>query len=70
VTTKAQILGVASRIAPQLVGESRIDIETKLDRALKDALRVLANYNKNGNAVGTATSELTVSLANDSDTES
>jgi phage terminase Nu1 subunit (DNA packaging protein) len=52
VTTKAQILGVASRIAPQLVGESRTDIETKLDRTLKDALRVLANNSGHGNTLG------------------
>jgi phage terminase Nu1 subunit (DNA packaging protein) len=69
-TANAQILGVASGIAPQLVGESRTDIESKLDRALKDALRVLANNNGNGNAVGPATSELIASLVKDSDTES
>jgi phage terminase Nu1 subunit (DNA packaging protein) len=69
-TTNAQILGVASRIAPQLVGESRTVIEARLERALKDALRVLANSYENGNAIGTATSELTPSLANDSETES
>jgi phage terminase Nu1 subunit (DNA packaging protein) len=70
VTTKAQIFGVACHIAPQLVGESRTIIEIKLDRALRDALRALANNNENGNAVGSATPELTASLVNDSDTES
>ena len=59
-----------SRVAPELVDESRAVIEVKLDHALKDALRVLANNNENGNAVGSATSELTASLVNDSDTES
>jgi hypothetical protein len=58
VTTKAQICGVACRIAPQLVGESRTIIEIKLDRALRDALRALANNNENGNAVGLATNEI------------
>jgi phage terminase Nu1 subunit (DNA packaging protein) len=70
VMTKARILAVASRVAPQLVGEPRTVIEAKIDRALKDALTILANHNQNGNAVGTATSELTASLVNDSDTES
>lgn len=70
VVTRARILTVANRVAPQLVGESQAVIEGKLDRALKDALRVLANNNDNGNAVGTATSELTASLANDLDAES
>jgi hypothetical protein len=69
-TTNAQILSVASRIAPQLIDESRTDIESKIDRALKDALRVLASNYQNENAVGKVTSELTASLGNDSDTES
>jgi len=65
VTTKVQILGVASRIAPQLVGESRTDIETKLDRALEGALRVLANNSGHRNTLGA--SELTVIPASDHD---
>jgi len=70
VVTKARILAVANRVAPQLVGETQTVIEARLERALKDALRVLANSNENGNAVGTATSELSASLLNDSATES
>ena len=48
-TTNVHILGVASCIAPQLVGESQTVIATKLDRALKNALRILANSSENGN---------------------
>jgi hypothetical protein len=64
VVTRARILTVANRVAPQLVGESQAVIEAKLDRALKDALTALAKCGENGNAVGTATSELSASLVN------
>lgn len=38
-TTKARVMAVAPRLAPELVGEtSRIMIHAKIDRALKDAL--------------------------------
>lgn len=49
VMTKARILSVSNRIAPQLVGETRASIEAKIDRALKEALTVLAQT-ENGNA--------------------
>jgi phage terminase Nu1 subunit (DNA packaging protein) len=64
VMTKTRILAVPSRVAPELVGEPRTVIEARLERALKDALRVLAHNHDSGNAVGTATSELSASLVN------
>jgi phage terminase Nu1 subunit (DNA packaging protein) len=64
VTTKAQILSVSSRVAPQLVGESRAVIEIKLDRELKDALRVLATNSGQGSSL--AASEAIASPVNDS----
>jgi phage terminase Nu1 subunit (DNA packaging protein) len=70
VMTRVRILAVPNRIAPQLVGEDRVVIEARLDKALGEALTSLANYNENGNAVRTAVSELTAPLTNDSDTES
>src|SRR6266850_500014 len=69
VMTRARILTVASRVAPQLVGEDRVVIEARLDKALKEALSALANCNQNGNVEGTARIQLTASLANDSETE-
>jgi hypothetical protein len=69
VMTKTRILTIANRLAPQLVGEPQTVIEAKLDRALKDALTALANHNGNGNAAGTATSELSASLVNVADTQ-
>jgi phage terminase Nu1 subunit (DNA packaging protein) len=63
VTTKARILAVASRVAPELVGEPRTVIEAKLDRALKGALTALANYGENGNGSGVDTPERIASLA-------
>jgi phage terminase Nu1 subunit (DNA packaging protein) len=49
VVTRARILTVANRVAPQLVGEPQTVIEAKLDRALKDALTPLTNCRENGN---------------------
>ncbi|PYU17559.1 MAG: hypothetical protein DMG32_27760 [Acidobacteria bacterium] len=66
VMTGSQILTVASRVAPQLVGEPRTIIEARLERALKDALTALANYEENGNGSGADTPERITPLATDS----
>lgn len=63
VMTKAQILAVASRVAPELVDEPRTVIEAKLDHALKGALTALANYGENGNGSGVDKPERITSLA-------
>jgi hypothetical protein len=44
--TKARILAVAPRLAAELVGQqdSRVMIQAKIDKALKDALLQLAKY--------------------------
>lgn len=50
-TTKARILAISPRLAPELVGEnSRVIIEDKLDKALKEALSYLANAQNGGSA--------------------
>lgn len=59
VTTKAQILAVGQRVAPQLVGQDRLTIEAELEKELKAALAYLtksANGNSN-HASGPDTSE-------------
>jgi len=66
VVTKARILAVASRVAPELVGEPRTVIEVKLDRALKDALTALAKYGQNGNGSGADTRDPMTPVARDS----
>lgn len=50
VMTKARILAVPSRIAPQLVGEDRLAIENRLEKELKTTLSTLS---KNGHEHGT-----------------
>ena len=51
VTTKARLLAMPPRIAPELVGEmSRLVIQDKLDKALKEALSSLAKARRNGNS--------------------
>lgn len=45
VTTKARILAIPSRLAPQLVGEDRLEIESRLEKELKETLSTLS---KNG----------------------
>jgi hypothetical protein len=46
-TTKARIMAIVPRIAPELVGEtSRIMIQAKLERACKEALSYLARQGK------------------------
>ena len=55
VMTKARILAVPNRVAPQLVGEDRAVIEARVERTLKEALSALANYNENGNGVPATT---------------
>jgi len=50
-TTKARIMAIAPRLAPELVGEtSRVMIHAKLEKALKEALAALAKSANNGNA--------------------
>ena len=49
-TTKARIMAIAPRLAPELVGEtSRVMIHAKLEKALKEALAELAKSANNGN---------------------
>ena len=49
-TTKARIMAIAPRLAPELVGEtSRVMIHAKLEKALKEALATLAKSANNGN---------------------
>jgi len=48
-TTKARIMAIPPRLAPELVGEtSRVMIQAKLERACKESLAYLANAGKNG----------------------
>ena len=43
VTTKARIMGIPPRVAPDLVGEtSRVMIQAKIEKACKEALSALA----------------------------
>jgi phage terminase Nu1 subunit (DNA packaging protein) len=51
-TTKARIMAIAPRLAPELVGEtSRVMIQAKLEKACKEALAYLARaVNDGGNA--------------------
>lgn len=53
-TTKARIMAIAPRLAPELVGEtSRVMIQAKLEKACKESLAYLAravNYGGNPNA--------------------
>jgi hypothetical protein len=42
VITKARILAIPSRLAAQLVGEDRLQIETRLDKELKATLTTLS----------------------------
>lgn len=49
-TTKARIMAVPPRLAPELVGEnSRVMIQAKIERALKEALSHLAKTGSDGN---------------------
>lgn len=53
ITTKARILAVSPRVAPQLVGMDRLTIEAELDKELRSALSYLAkSANGNGHNVG------------------
>jgi phage terminase Nu1 subunit (DNA packaging protein) len=54
VTTKARILAIPSRLAPQLVGEDRLKIESRLEKELKETLSTLS---KNGHKPHGNTSE-------------
>lgn len=54
-TTKARILAIAPRLAPELVDEkSRVMIQAKIEKACKEALSYLAQ-SKNGNSNGPRT---------------
>jgi phage terminase Nu1 subunit (DNA packaging protein) len=57
IMTKARLLALPNRLAPQLEGEGRVVIETRLDRALKEVLTILAQGNGNGDGSGADTSE-------------
>jgi hypothetical protein len=53
-TTKARIMAIPPRIAPELVGEtSRIMIQAKLDKACKEALAYLARSRNGGGSPDT-----------------
>ena len=41
VTTKTHILAIPSQLAPQLVGEDRLEIESRLENELKESLSTL-----------------------------
>lgn len=50
-TTKARIMAIAPRLAPELVGEtSRVMIQAKIEKSCKDALSYLAARGKDGTA--------------------
>ena len=54
-TTKARILAIPPRLAPELVGEtSRVMIQAKLERACKESLSYLANRGNYGGKSGTS----------------
>jgi phage terminase Nu1 subunit (DNA packaging protein) len=49
-TTKARMMSIPPRLAPELVGEtSRVMIQAKIEKAIKEALAYLANKGKDGN---------------------
>jgi phage terminase Nu1 subunit (DNA packaging protein) len=49
VTTKARILTVPARVAPEILGElSRVMVQAKIEKALKDSLSHLAEVQSNG----------------------
>ena len=52
-TTKARIMALAPRLAPELVGEtSRVMIQAKIEKACKEALAYLArSVNDGGNSI-------------------
>jgi phage terminase Nu1 subunit (DNA packaging protein) len=57
-TTKARILAIPPRLAPELVGEmSRVMIQAKLERACKEALSYLAKSENYGGKTGTSSRE-------------
>jgi phage terminase Nu1 subunit (DNA packaging protein) len=50
-TTKARIMAIAPRVAPELVGESsRVMIQAKIEKACKEALLQLAKHGEHGSA--------------------
>jgi phage terminase Nu1 subunit (DNA packaging protein) len=54
-TTKARILAIPPRLAPELVGEpSRVMVQAKLEKACKEALSYLANRDNYGGKTGTS----------------
>lgn len=57
-TTKARILAIPPRLAPELVGEmSRVMIQAKLERACKESLSYLAKSENYGRKTGTSSRE-------------
>jgi hypothetical protein len=48
-TTKARVMAIAPRLAPELVGEtSRVMIQAKIEKSCKEALAYLASRGKDG----------------------
>lgn len=49
-TTKARVMAIAPRLAPEMVGEtSRVMIQAKIDKAHREALSYLAKAANDGN---------------------
>lgn len=49
-TTKARMMSIPPRLAPELVGEtSRVMIQAKIEKSVKEALAYLANKSKDAN---------------------
>jgi phage terminase Nu1 subunit (DNA packaging protein) len=54
VTTKARLLSLPSRLATQLVGQDRFEIESRLDKEIKEALTTLSRNGHGTNAPNVA----------------
>jgi phage terminase Nu1 subunit (DNA packaging protein) len=64
-TTKACIMAIAPRLAPELVGEtSRVVIQAKLEKALKEALSYLAKAGSDAKSPNTEAAEWDRSTTN------
>lgn len=55
-TTKAQIMAIPARLAPELVGEtSRVMVQAKIEKAVREALTQLARSHRYGETAVTRT---------------